>query len=402
MIDADVIITGGGIVGLATARMIMHRRPGTRVLVLEKEAGPARHQTGRNSGVVHAGLYYEPGSLKAALCRRGRGLLEDCARDLGVPHERCGKLVVATEDGELPALHRLHERALANGVDGRLIGPEAAREIEPHVRVVEAIHVPETGIIDYLAMAEALAVEIADLGGEVRCGVRVLAIGGDEAAAVVETTDGRLSAPRAINCGGLQSDRLARSGGADPRVRIIPFRGDYHELRPEARHLCRGLVYPVPNPAFPFLGVHLTRMIGGGVECGPNAVLAFAREGYGRASFDLRDAFDALSWPGLHRLAIRHWREGWAEIRRSWSRRRFADSLRRLVPEIQERDLLPAAAGNRAQAVHRDGSLVDDFVIERRGSVVHVVNAPSPAATASLAIGERICDVAFGDRPGPD
>ena len=395
MIDADVIIVGGGIVGLATARMIMLRRPGTRVVVLEKESGPARHQTGRNSGVIHSGLYYEPGSLKATLCRRGKKMLEDCARDLGVPHEPCGKLVVATDDEERPALHRLHERAIANGVDCRLIGSDAAREIEPHVRVVEAIHVPETGIIDYLAMAQALASQLADLGGELRCGVQVVGVAGDDGTVVVKTTSGRLEASRVINCGGLQSDRLARAGGVDPEVRIIPFRGDYHELRPEAAHLCRGLIYPVPNPDFPFLGVHLTRMIGGGVECGPNAVLSLAREGYGRASFDFQDAIEALGWPGFRRLAVRHWREGWAELRRSWSRRLFTRSLQRLVPAIREEDLLPAPAGNRAQAVHRDGSLIDDFVIERRGSVVHVVNAPSPAATASLAIGERICDVVF-------
>lgn len=398
MMRPAAIVVGGGIVGLATAREIQRRRPGARVLVLEKEGGPARHQTGRNSGVVHAGVYYRPGSLKATLCRRGKRLLESFVAESGVRHERCGKLVVATSESERSALHRLHERALGNGVDCRLVDRETARDIEPHVAAVEALHVPETGIVDYVGMAEALVREIEDRGGEVRCGVLVRMLRREGVRGIVEIDDDRLSADRIINCAGLQSDRLARGSGVAGDVRVVPFRGDYHVLRPEARHLCRGLVYPVPDPDFPFLGVHLTRTVDGDVECGPSAVLALAREGYGRASIRARDAWEILAWPGVHRLARRHWRTGWAEFRRAWSRRRFARSLQRLVPELEPGDLVPAPSGNRAQAVHRDGRLVDDFVVEVDGPMVHVVNAPSPAATASLAIAEHVHDLAFADR----
>lgn len=400
MAKADIVVVGGGIVGLATARELLRRRPGSEVIVLEKESAIARHQTGRNSGVVHAGLYYRPGSLKARLCRRGKALLEEHARDRGIPHERCGKLVVATEEDEVPRLEALLSRAIANGVDCRRVGPEEAAEIEPHARVVQAIHVPETGIVDYGAMCRSLADEIVELGGEVRCGARVERMSESGSRAGLEVDGERIEAGIAVNCGGLQSDRLAASRGTRSEVRIVPFRGDYYELRPEARRLCRGLIYPVPDPKFPFLGVHLTRMVGGGVECGPNAVLALAREGYGRASFDLRDTLETLTWPGFRRLATRHWRMGFAEFRRSWSRRLFARALRKLVPEIRESDLVPAPAGNRAQALRRDGTLVDDFVIETRGPLIHVVNAPSPAATASLAIAERIADVALLSEPG--
>ena len=397
MTKADIVVVGGGIVGLATARELLHRRPGSEVVVLEKEDTVARHQTGRNSGVVHAGLYYRPGSLKARLCRRGKSLLETWGRERGIAHERCGKLVIATDQEEVPRLEALFERAKANGVDCRRIGPEESVEIEPHAKVVEAIHVPETGIVDYVAMCESLVDEIVELGGEVRCGARVDRMEESGSGATLEVDGDRIDANIAVNCGGLQSDRLAAARGVREDVRIVPFRGDYYELRPEARRFCRGLIYPVPDPDFPFLGVHLTRMIGGGVECGPNAVLALAREGYGRASFDLRDALQTLGWPGFRRLASRHWRMGFAEFRRSWSRRLFARALQKLVPEIQESDLVPAPAGNRAQALRRDGKLVDDFVVKTRGPLVHVVNAPSPAATASLAIAERIAEGALLD-----
>ena len=395
MTKADIVVVGGGIVGLATARELLHRRPGSEVVVLEKEDAVARHQTGRNSGVVHSGLYYRPGSLKARLCRRGKSLLETWVRDRGIAHERCGKLVVASDRNEVPRLDALFERAKANGVDCRRIGPEESAEIEPHARVVQAIHVPETGIVDYVAMCESLAEEIVELGGEVRCGAEVDRMETTGSRAVLDATGDRIQAGIAVNCGGLQSDRLAAARGVREEVRIVPFRGDYYELRPEARRLCRGLIYPVPDPDFPFLGVHLTKMVGGGVECGPNAVLALAREGYGRASFDLRDAIQTLSWPGFPRLAARHWRMGFSEFRRAWSMRLFARALQKLVPEIQPSDLIPAPAGNRAQALRRDGRLVDDFVVETRGPLVHVLNAPSPAATASLAIAERIAEVAL-------
>lgn len=385
----EAIVVGAGIVGLATARRIQSEGGG-RVLVLEKEPGPAMHQTGRNSGVVHSGVYYRPGSLKATLCRRGKALLESFVVEAGVSFDRCGKLIVATSEAEVPRLRQLHERASANGVDCRLLDADHAREIEPHAAIHEALHVPETGIVDYTGVCAAMVREIEDLGGEVRFGARVRRVGREEGRVVVTLDGERLVTRRVVVCGGLQSDRLARSSGRRSGVRIVPFRGDYHELRPEARHLCRGLIYPVPDPAFPFLGVHLTRMVDGGVECGPNAVLSLAREGYGRASFELRDAWDALSWPGFQRLAARHWKTGWGELRRSWSRRRFARSLQRLVPELVEEDLQPAPAGNRAQAVRRDGSLVDDFEVVRDGPIVHVINAPSPAATASLAIAEHI------------
>ncbi len=392
MPDADVVVIGGGIVGLATARELARRRPGASIVVLEKETGIARHQTGRNSGVVHAGLYYKPGSLKARLCRRGKSLLESFAVEHGIRHDRCGKLVVATDETERARLHGLLERARANGVDCRLVGSEEAGEIEPHVRVSEAIHVPETGIIDYVGTCGALAEEIRDRGGEVRCSAKARALL-DRGSYVEVTLDGEsITSRQAVNCGGLQSDRIARRSGARLDTRIVPFRGDYYMLRPEARHLCRGLIYPVPDPSFPFLGVHLTRTVDGGVECGPNAVLALAREGYGRLSFDLRDAFDSLTWPGLRRLVLQHWKVGVGEFRRAWSRRLFARSLQRLVPELSEADLVPAEAGNRAQALKRDGMFVDDFIIERSGSIVHVINAPSPAATASLAIAEHVAE----------
>lgn len=398
MMRPAAIVVGGGIVGLATAREIQRRRPGECVLVLEKEGRPARHQTGRNSGVVHSGVYYRPESLKATLCRRGKHLLEAFVAESGVRHDRCGKLVVATEESERPALHRLHERATRNGVDCRLVDRETARDIEPHVAAVEALHVPETGIVDYVGMADALVREIEDGGGEVRCGVTARRLHPEGARGIVEIDGDRLQADRVINCGGLQSDRLARGSDVVADVRVVPFRGDYHMLRPEAQHLCRGLIYPVPDPEFPFLGVHLTRTVDGGVECGPNAVLALAREGYGRASIAARDAWEILTWPGVRRLGRRHWRTGWAEFRRSWSRRRFARSLQRLVPELEPEDLVAAPSGNRAQAVHRDGRLLDDFVVQVDGPMVHVVNAPSPAATASLAIAERLHDLAFPDR----
>lgn len=394
--DRSIVVVGGGIVGLATAWTLLQRDADRRVEVLEKEPAVATHQTGRNSGVIHAGIYYKPGTLKATLCRRGKRMLEEFATRHGIPFERCGKLVVATNDEERGRLGRIEERARENGVECRLVDAAEAREIEPHVNAVEALHVAESGIIDYRVVCETLADEIRRLGGEVRTGIAVEGMTESHGATIVRTDAGPIECAQAVNCGGLQSDRLARVRGVAESARIVPFRGDYYELTPEARRLCRGLIYPVPDPSFPFLGVHFTKMIDGGVECGPNAVLSLAREGYGRFSFNLRDAISALGWPGLQRLMRRHWRMGIAEFRRSWSRALFTASLQRLVPEITADDIVSAPAGNRAQALLRNGDLVDDFLVQRNGPITHVINAPSPAATASLAIADYIADLVEG------
>jgi L-2-hydroxyglutarate oxidase len=391
MARVDAVIVGGGIVGLASALALLSRRPGTSVVVLEKEPGLAAHQTGRNSGVVHSGLYYKPGSLKATLCTRGRGLLERFCEEHGVALERCGKVVVATREEEVPRLEELERRARANGLRGaRRIGLDELREHEPHARGVSALFVPETGIVDYKEVAAAYAREIGRLGGEVRTGARVTRFDSRADAVVVEHASGDVEARVLVGCAGLASDRVARLAGMEPSVAIVPFRGEYWMLAPERAGLVRNLVYPVPDPAFPFLGVHFTRRIGGGVEAGPNAVLALAREGYRRTSFEARDAWDTLAWPGFWRMARRHWRSGIDEQWRSLSRRAFARACAALVPELQPEDLAPGGSGVRAQAVARDGSLVDDFVIAEDRRMVHVLNAPSPAATASLAIGEEI------------
>jgi len=391
MARVDAVIVGGGIVGLASALALLARRPDASVVVLEKEPGLAAHQTGRNSGVVHAGLYYKPGSLKATLCTRGRTLLERFCEEHGVPLERCGKVVVATGEEELPRLAELERRARENGLRGaRRIGPDELREREPHARGVSALFVAETGIVDYKEVAGAYAREIARRGGEVRTGARVTRIEARPDAVVVGHGSGDIEARVLVGCAGLASDRIARLAGMAPTVAIIPFRGEYWMLAPERSSLVRNLLYPVPDPAFPFLGVHFTRRIGGGVEAGPNAVLALAREGYRRTSFDARDAWDTLAWPGFWRMARRHWRSGMDEQWRSLSKRAFAHACAALVPELRPEDLRPGGAGVRAQAVKRDGSLVDDFVIAEDRRMVHVLNAPSPAATASLAIGEEI------------
>jgi L-2-hydroxyglutarate oxidase LhgO len=387
----DVVVVGGGIVGLATGLAVLARRPGASLVVLEKEDALAAHQTGRNSGVIHAGLYYKPGSLKAALCARGRTMLERFCDEHGVRFERCGKVVVATRDEEVPRLEELERRGRANGLAGvRRIGAEELREHEPHAAGVAALFVPETGIVDYREVARAYAAELARRGGEVRTGARATGVARRGERVVVESTAGDVEARVLVGCAGLGSDRLARMAGLDVDVAIIPFRGEYWMLAPERAHLVKNLVYPVPDPAFPFLGVHFTRRIGGGIEAGPNAVLALAREGYRRTSFDARDAWEAARWPGLWRMARRHWRAAIAEQARSLSRTRFARACAALVPEVTASDLAPGGAGVRAQAVARDGALVDDFAFAEAPRMVHVLNAPSPAATASLAIGEEI------------
>jgi (S)-2-hydroxyglutarate dehydrogenase len=387
----DAVVVGGGVVGLATALGLLAARPGTSLVVIEKEAKLAAHQTGHNSGVIHAGLYYKPGSLKAKACARGRVLLEQFCEQHGVPFERCGKVVIATSDVEVPRLDELERRGRANGLTGvRRITVDELREREPHAAGVAALLVAETGIVDYAEVVRAYAAELVRRGGEIRTGERVTGIRRVGERVVAESTAGSVEARVLVGCAGLDSDRVARLAGLEVDVSIIPFRGEYWMLSPERAHLVRNLIYPVPDPAFPFLGVHFTRRIGGGIEAGPNAVLALKREGYARTSFDARDAWDVARWPGFWRMARKHWRNGLREQARSFSRRAFARACAALVPEVTPDDLAPGGSGVRAQAVARDGSLVDDFAIAEGERMVHTLNAPSPAATASLAIGEEI------------
>lgn len=381
-------IIGGGIVGLATARELV--TSGHDVTVLEKEGTWAAHQTGRNSGVIHAGPYYRPGSLKARMCLAGNRSMVAFAQEHGVAHDVCGKLIVATSDDEVARLEALHERAIANGVDVSRIGADAARDIEPHVAAVAALHVRSTGIIDYGQVSRTLASLAADLGADLRTSTGVTGIRADGDGVVVEHVRGDDRFDAIVNCAGLQSDRVARLAGLRPSARIVPFRGEYFELAPDRHDLVRGLIYPVPDPELPFLGVHLTRMVHGGVHAGPNAVLALAREGYDWRTIRVGDALGSLLYPGVLRMAPRFAATGIAEVARSLSRERFAQALARLVPGIVAADLTPSPAGIRAQAVSRDGSLVDDFLIERAPRQVHVLNAPSPAATASLEIAKGI------------
>ncbi len=385
-----VVVIGGGIIGLAVADRVLRDDPSAQVTVVEKEHDWARHQTGRNSGVVHSGLYYPPGSLKARWCRSGAGSLLALAREEGVPHRVTGKLVVATAVSELDRLAALEQRGLANGLAVTRLTSAGAREHEPRVAAVAALHVPETGVVDYRAVCAVLVRRLRDAGAHLLPGTEVVGGADGRRQAVVETTRGDLCADAVVSCAGLHADRVARLLGHRPSVRIVPFRGEYHELTPAAAHLVRGLVYPVPDPALPFLGVHLTRGVDDHVHAGPNAVLALAREGYGWGRLDARDLAGTLGYAGFWRLARRHARSGVAEVARSLSDRRFADSVRRLVPDIADTDLVRSPAGVRAQAVRPDGGLVDDFLLERNGRVVHLLNAPSPAATASLEIARHV------------
>ncbi len=388
----DVAVVGGGIIGLAVARELTQRRPGLGITLVEKESTLASHQTGRNSGVIHSGIYYPPGSLKARLCAAGSRSMVAFAQEHGIAHEVCGKLIVATEDGERAGLDRLFQRGLENGLAVTKITAAEARETEPHLACVEAVRVPSTGIVDYRGVCRALAEEATSAGAEVVTGVEVTGIRRTTGGRIVETTHGDLKARFVVTCGGLQSDRLARLSGADPGARIVPFRGEYYELAPDRSDLVKTLIYPVPDPDFPFLGVHLTKMVGGHVHAGPNAVLALAREGYTKRDLNLADLRDAVGYPGLRRLARQHWRAGLQEIHRSFSKRAFARSVQRLVPDITEDALVPAPAGIRAQALRADGSLVDDFLLVEEADALHVCNAPSPAATAALEIAHTICD----------
>jgi L-2-hydroxyglutarate oxidase LhgO len=393
-----VVIVGGGILGLATARLLTSSVTDAEVVVLEKEDLLARHQTAHNSGVVHAGLYYQPGSLKATLCRRGLALLRDFCGAHDVPYEACGTVVVATDSRELERLRRLAERAAANGVPGlRWLESGELAEVEPHARGLAALHSPESAIVDFVAVANALARDVSAAGGEIRTGTPVARVLGDGRRARVELTGGvALEADRVVVCAGLYADRLARASGEPPEPRIVPFRGEYWKLRSERSELVRGLVYPVPDPTLPFLGVHLTRKIDGSVWLGPNAVLALAREGYRRSDVDMRDVYDTVSWPGTLRMIRRHWRAGISELARSARKRLFIEDARRYVPELTIDDVVRAPAGVRAQALDRDGSLVDDFRLSVGGNVVWVRNAPSPAATSSLAIAEELVARAMG------
>jgi L-2-hydroxyglutarate oxidase LhgO len=386
----DVAVIGGGIVGLASAMALLARRPGS-VVVIEKEDAVAAHQTGHNSGVIHSGLYYKPGSLKAENCTRGRKLLERFCEEHDVAFDRCGKIVVATRADQVPQLDEIERRGRANGLGGmKRIGAEQIKEYEPSSAGIDALHVPETGIVDYGAVARAYAAVIAERGGEVRTGAKVLGVTKDGGEIVLETNRGAMKCATLVNCAGLQSDRVARMCGVDPGVRIVPFRGEYYELVESKTSLVKNLIYPVPNPEFPFLGVHFTRMIGGGVEAGPNAVLALRREGYTRTSFSISDAMSVATFGGFWKMASKYWRTGVGEVWRSWNKRAFVDALRALIPELGVDDLRAAGAGVRAQALLPSGALVDDFHVVEAEHQVHVLNAPSPAATASIAIGEAI------------
>ena len=386
-----IAVIGGGIIGLATARALLRSDPSHKVIVLEKEDSVGRHQSTHNSGVLHAGLYYKPGSLKADFAVRGIRAMTAFCREHGIAHEICGKLVVAADESEVPRLRTLLERGTANGLAGlRWLSRDEAAELEPNVRCVAAVHVPEEGIADYHGVVLALVAEIERAGSSVRTGAGALKLIPSDGGWRIETTAGEIRARAIINCAGLHSDRVARMAGETTDCRIVPFRGEYFFIRPERRGIVRNLVYPVPDPSFPFLGVHFTRTVHGELEAGPNAVLALRREGYRRRDISLRDVTEAIAFSGLRRFVARYPKQTFAEIRRSLSASVFCRSLQRLVPSIERRDLLPGMSGVRAQALRRDGSLVDDFLIVERPNAVHLLNAPSPGATASLVIGEHV------------
>ncbi|MDB4896731.1 MAG: hydroxyglutarate oxidase [Firmicutes bacterium] len=392
----DIAIVGGGIVGLATAVTLLKQWPSLRVVVLEKEANVAAHQTGHNSGVIHSGIYYKPGSLKANLCVDGVRRMTAFCEEHGIRYERCGKVIVATDNRELAALEELYRRGTANGVPGlRKISREELQEIEPHAAGIAALHSPNTGIVDYAEVSRAMAAELVQRGAAVQTGAEVRGIHQDGSGLRIETTAGEIAARFLINCAGLYSDEIARKMGIEPDVRIIPFRGEYYFLRKERQDLVRGLIYPVPDPQMPFLGVHFTRTVHGQVEAGPNAVLAFAREGYTKGRIRPGELWATLSYPGFRKLARRFWRTGLYEYYRSFSKAEFVRGLQRLVPEISMADVSPGGAGVRAQAVARDGNLVDDFRIVELPRAIHVLSAPSPAATASLAIGNYVGTLAM-------
>lgn len=387
----DVVIIGGGIVGLATAWKLSEKHPNLSISLLEKENGLAKHQTGHNSGVLHSGIYYKPNSLKAQNCRLGKKRMEDFCRENDIPHEICGKVIVATEQSELNSLHNIYQRGQANGVECRLIDQSELMEREPHCNGIKAILVPEAGIVNYKAVCEKLSeLFLKNPNNSLHLNTKVENLFCGHSENRIETNNGTYHSKVLINCAGLYSDHVAQLSDQKVGAKIIPFRGEYFELKPEAQNLCKHLIYPVPDPSFPFLGVHFTRMIEGSVECGPNAVLAFAREGYGKLQFNFPELLETLSYPGFQKLAAKYWKTGAGEMWRSFCKDAFVKALQKLVPSIRAEHLVPVTGGIRAQAVKEDGGMVDDFLILQQNRVVNVCNAPSPAATSSLSIAEYV------------
>ncbi|MFA9213629.1 MAG: L-2-hydroxyglutarate oxidase [Candidatus Methylacidiphilales bacterium] len=392
----DFIIIGGGIVGLATAYQLLQKNNGLKIAILEKENKVAAHQTGHNSGVIHSGLYYKPGSLKAKNCLEGYQMLIDFCDENNIKYDLCGKLVVASDESEIPELDKLYQRGLENGlVKNTIIEKERIKEFEPNLRGVKAIHVPYTGIIDYSEVCIKLAENIKEIGADIFLGHQVEKIENHTNYVVISTGQKEFEASQYINCAGLYSDKVAALTNKEIDTRIIPFRGEYYMLKPEKRALIKNLIYPVPDPNFPFLGVHFTRMIDGGVEAGPNAVFAFKREGYHKSDFDFNETMESLAWPGFRKVAVKYWKTGIGEFYRSFSKTAFTKALQKLVPSIQEDDLVPAEAGVRAQACDKFGGLLDDFKIIEEPNAIHILNAPSPAATSSLSIGKTIAEMAL-------
>jgi L-2-hydroxyglutarate oxidase len=392
MRESDVIIVGGGIVGLATAYQLIQRFPTTRITVLEKEAAVGMHQSGRNSGVLHSGIYYKPGSLKAYNCRHGKQAMQQFCDQYGVDYEVCGKVIVAVQESELSILEGIYERGQQNGVRSTMIDPDRLAELEPHAAGIKAIHVPGAGICDFRGVCRKLAEILKSHDGQLVTTAKLTSIRQANGEVVAVTTRGDFHGRYLVNCAGLHSDRVARMNGQNPDSQVVPFRGEYYELKPEVRSFCNNLIYPVPDPQFPFLGVHFTRTTDGRIECGPNAVLAFSREGYRKRDLNLRDLAEALSYRGFMRMASRHWRKGLGEMWRSVNKGAFVRALKRLMPEIRPEHLVAARSGVRAQAIARDGTIVDDFVVTTAERIVNVCNAPSPAATASLNIGLAVVD----------
>ncbi len=396
MENHNVTIIGAGIVGLATAYRILKRNPNLKVLVLEKEVEVAKHQTGNNSGVIHSGIYYKPGSLKATNCRRGYKMLLDFCDENEIEYDICGKVIVAADENEIEQLEKIYRRGLENGLEGiSYLTDEELIEREPSVNGVKGIFVPQTGIVDFQVVSQKLAEEIKKMGGEIRFNEAVKSINNKNSRVEILTNNYSFESSFLITCAGLQSDRIAKMTKPDLPLRIIPFRGEYYKLKKLSKSLVKNLIYPVPDPAFPFLGVHFTRMISGDVECGPNAVFAFKREGYTKYSFDFTDTMQSLAWSGFRKVALKYWKTGLGEFYRSFSKSAFVKALQKLIPEISESDLKPGGAGVRAQACDKDGNLIDDFYFVEQDRIIHVCNAPSPAATSSLSIGEYIADKYF-------